>query len=60
MLIHMIVKNEKPYDENLMSNVKPFSDLNTANIFAQLLNDKRSDEDHQNYVEYAVESYHLG
>lgn len=60
MLIHMIVKYEKPYDETLMSNVKPFASLDVANGFAQKLNDNRSDEDHQNYVDYAVESYNLG
>lgn len=59
MQIHMVIKVAKPYCETLVFNVAPYLSKIKADAHAKELNDNRSQEELEDYVDYVVESYDI-
>lgn len=59
MQIHMVVKTEKPSDEWLNTNVKPYLAKAKAECLVKELNAKRTEQELNDYVEYVVDSHDI-
>lgn len=59
MQIHMVIKVVKPYCETLVFNIAPYLSKIKADAHAKELNDGRTPEDIEDYVDYVVESYDI-